>query len=61
MDIEEAQRPLGEVDMRALKDAILAQEPEAWVSNNPLFVRPHLLPVVPRQVLVQLSLWSPAS
>jgi hypothetical protein len=30
MDIEEAQRPLGEVDMRALKDAILAQEPEAW-------------------------------
>ena len=30
MDIEEAQRPLGEVDMQALKDAILAQEPEAW-------------------------------
>ncbi|MDH3532437.1 MAG: aspartyl/asparaginyl beta-hydroxylase domain-containing protein [Gammaproteobacteria bacterium] len=33
MDIGVAQRCLGEVDMQALKDRILAQEPEAWAEQ----------------------------
>lgn len=33
MDIEEAQRCLGDVDMQALREAILAQEPEAWTEQ----------------------------
>ncbi len=33
MDIEEAQRYLGEVDVQALSEAILAQEPEAWTEQ----------------------------
>ena len=30
MDIEVEQRCVGEVDIQALSDRILAQEPEAW-------------------------------
>ena len=30
MDIKEVQRCLGEVDVQALREAILAQEPAAW-------------------------------
>lgn len=33
MDIEQAQRCLGEVDVQALREAILAQEPEAWTEQ----------------------------
>ena len=33
MDIKEPQRCLGEVDMHALGEAILAQEPEAWTEQ----------------------------
>ena len=33
MDIEVAQRCLGDVDMDALRDRILAQEPEAWAEQ----------------------------
>ena len=33
MDIEQAQRYLGEVDVQALREAILAQEPEAWTEQ----------------------------
>ena len=33
MDIKEAQRCLGEVDMQALSDVILAQEPQAWTEQ----------------------------
>jgi len=34
MDIDVAQRCLGEVDMHALRDAILAQEPAAWLEEQ---------------------------
>lgn len=34
MDIAEAQRKLGPVDMQALGEAILAQEPEAWTEQT---------------------------
>ena len=33
MDIKEAQRYLGEVDVKALSEAILAQEPQAWTEQ----------------------------
>jgi len=33
MNIDVAQRRLGEVDIQALRDAILAQEPEAWLEE----------------------------
>ena len=33
MDIKEVQRCLGEVDVQALREAILAQEPEAWTEQ----------------------------
>lgn len=33
MDIKEAQRYLGEVDIQALSEAILSQEPEAWTEQ----------------------------
>lgn len=33
MDIDVAQRCLGEVDMHSLRDRILAQEPEAWLEE----------------------------
>ena len=34
MDIDVAQRCLGEVDVQALSDRILAQEPEAWAEQT---------------------------
>jgi hypothetical protein len=34
MDIDVAQRCLGEVDVQALRDAILAQQPEAWLEEE---------------------------
>ena len=33
MDIKEAQRYLGEVDVQTLGEAILAQEPQAWTEQ----------------------------
>jgi len=33
MDIKEAQRYLGEVDVQSLSEAILAQEPQAWTEQ----------------------------
>ena len=33
MDINEAQRYLGEVDVQALSKVILAQEPQAWTEQ----------------------------
>ena len=34
MDIKEAQRYLGEVDVQSLSEAILAQEPQAWTEQK---------------------------